>query len=397
MIPIAVPPSKSLTQRALVLAALSDRECRVFDPLDCDDSRAIMSGLASMGVTFDATREGSWVVSPPTAFTVPDQPLVLGNAGTAVRFLTGLAPLVPGPLVIDGNDAMRRRPMPGLLGALRSLGLAVDELGRPGCPPIRLKPAPTAPDRVPTSVELEAGGSSQELSSLLLLGSRWPGGLRVDVKGRLPSKPYVDLTLEALSAFGVAVDRPSEDVFQIPHGPPRRAEYRVEPDWSSASYVLAASWLTGREVSIPGLSRDSAQGDRRIREIVAELDEPGPRRYDLADAPDIVPTVVACALFAAGTTQLRGVAHLRIKESDRIGVLVRELEKLGARLRELPDGIELEPVPLSGPATLDPSGDHRMAMAFGLVSLRIDGLNILDPGCVSKSYPGFWRMLETFQ
>ena len=114
-------------------------------------------------------------------------------------------------------------------------------------------------------------------------------------------------------------------------------------------------------------------------------------------APDIVPTVVACALFAAGTTQLRGVAHLRIKESDRIGVLVRELEKLGARLRELPDGIELEPAPLSGPATLDPSGDHRMAMAFGLVSLRIDGLNILDPGCVSKSYPGFWQMLETFR
>jgi len=352
----------------------------------------LVSGLRAFGVEIDSRQERRWSVAPPGTLAVPDAPLVLGNAGTAVRFLTGLAPLLPGPFVVDGNQAMRRRPMPGLLQALRALGVAVEELGRPGCPPVRL--SPTGPR--PSSVELDAGGSSQELSALLLLGSRLPGGLQVVVNGRLPSRPYVDITVTALRDFGVAVELSAPGVFEVSFGPPRVGDYEVEPDWSSASYVHAASWLTGRALSVRHLPHDSAQGDRIIGELLGELDESGPRELELRDTPDLVPTVVACALFAPGTTRIVGVEHLRIKESDRIGVLVHQLSKVGARLTELPDGISVEPAELSGPATLDPAGDHRMAMAFGLVSLRVAGIEILNRDCVSKSYPGFWEMLEAF-
>jgi len=398
MIEIHIPSSKSVTQRGLILAALGDRPCRVSRPLDCDDSRAMARGLTALGAEIDIG-VGAWEVRPlPNPIAAGGPSMHLGNAGTAVRFLTGLASLIEGRFTIECDEAMTRRPMPSLLAALSSFGVSVEELGRPGCPPVRFSRV-GAETRVGgrTSVTLRAGGSSQELSALLLAGCRHPGGLEIDVRGELPSMPYVELTLQAMRSFGVEVEQPSSGVFRVPRAVPDLPEFEVEPDWSSASYPLAASFLTGKQARVVGMVEDSAQGDRIFPEILDSLANPGPREVDLTDAPDLAPTVIACALFAEGETRISGAAHLRIKESDRIGVPIRELRKLGAEMEERPDGLVVRPAPLAGPAELDPARDHRMAMAFGLVSLRVDGVRVLFPDCVSKSYPEFWEMLEAFR
>jgi len=248
----------------------------------------------------------------------------------------------------------------------------------------------------PPEVPFTARHSSQELSALLLMGAALPGGVRVHVDGDLPSRPYVDLTVAVLDAFGVAVSEHAGE-FRVAPGGPRATEYAVEGDWSSASYPLAAGWLTGREVEVTNAVATSVQGDRVFPELLARIAAPGPREINLKDAPDLAPTVTACALFADGETAITGAAHLRVKESDRIAVLVRELARLGADLEEREDGLVVRPAPLAGPAALDPTADHRMAMAFGLVGLRVPGVEITDPGCVSKSYPDFWAMLEAFR
>ncbi len=399
MIEIQVPSSKSVTQRALILAGLSDCPSKIQNPLDCDDSRALRAGLAQLGVS--SRSDGSYlIITPPDTIKLPPKELYLHNAGTAVRFLTGLAPLIPGTYVVDGNAAMRTRPMPGLLDALRSMGVEITEMGRAGCPPIRL--TPTTPTT--NAIELRAGGSSQELSALMLMASRLPQGLTITIQGKMPSKPYIDLTLETLRAFSIQVQSEGDNVFYIPATIPRLTPapehddrvFQVEGDWSSASYPLAASWLTGIPVKLSNLNTHSKQGDRAIQSILTQLSEPGPRVLDLTDTPDIAPTVAACALFASESTKITGIAHLRIKESDRIAVLARELGKLGADLIETHDSLTITPTELFGPAELDPAEDHRMAMVFGLLTLKISNLRIKDPHCVTKSYPDYWEMLQRF-
>jgi 3-phosphoshikimate 1-carboxyvinyltransferase len=399
VIEIRVPASKSITQRALLLAALGDRRCGVSAALDCDDSRAMARGLEQLGARVE-TGEHRWTVAPLRVPIVAAGPaLDLGNAGTAVRFLTGLSLLLAGRFSIDGDPAMRRRPLPNLLAALRGAGVEVEERGRPGCPPLSLARAVGASKAKapPRRLRLQAGGSSQELSALLLAGCRAPGGLEVWVDGELPSQPYVELTVAVMREFGIAIERPAPDLYRVPEALPDRDEFAVEPDWTSASYPLAAAWLTDRRVELPGIRERSVQGDRVFAELLDRLNRPGVRRIDLGATPDLAPALIACALFAEGETTITGAAHLRIKESDRIGVPARELGKLGAEIEERQDGLRVRPVPLRGPAALDPAGDHRMAMAFGLVALRVDGVRVENQGCVSKSYPGYWEMLERFR
>jgi len=395
MIHIEVPSSKSQTQRALILAALAETPTTIVSPLNCDDSNVLIIALRQLGVRIEKESD-RWHVTPPARFRTPSKSLYLGNAGTAVRFLTGLAPLIPGATVIDGSKAMHRRPMPGLLVVLQEMGIGIEEMGQSNCPPIRL----TRPDdlRLPKTVTLTAGGSSQELSALLMAGCCFPDGLTITLVGDLPSRPYVDLTIDALAEFDIRVERPSEHAFIVPAKKPNAPRaIHLEGDWSSAGYPLAAGWLTGREVSVTNVDEDSLQGDRAILPRLGELSAPGPRHFDLGDTPDLTPTIVACALFAAGPTTITGVAHLRLKESDRLAGLARELVKIGADIQEQPDGLIVTPRTLAGPAALDPHHDHRLAMAFGLVSLRVPDLEILNPSCVSKSYPVFWGMLRKFQ
>lgn len=391
---VSVPPSKSVTQRAIVLAALGESPCVVECPLDCDDSRAMVAGLRALGVSVDDEAE-TWTVRPPARLRAPSITLLLGNAGTAVRFITGLAPVVTGSYVVDGHLAMRRRPMPALLSALRGLGVYVEERGGPGCPPVALD-GRAVDSRGRVRARIVAGLSSQELSALLLMGAGLPGGIDIEVVGSVPSRPYVDLTLGVMERFGVRVERRG-GAFRVWPGGPRATRFRVEGDWSSASYPLAAGFLTGRRVEVSNVAPDSAQGDRAFPELLESIVSGVGRRIDLRDAPDLAPTVAACALFADGETTIVGAEHLRVKESDRIAVLCRELVKLGARAEERVDGLTIRPGPLRGGVELDPERDHRMAMAFGLVGLRVPGVTVRDAGCVSKSYPDFWRMLETFR
>lgn len=397
MIEVSVPTSKSLTQRALVLAALAPGRSVVTDPLDCDDSRVLRRALEAFGVNITASAEGWTVHGGP--LRAPARPLLLDNAGTATRFCAGLALLAEGPVSLDGDEALRRRPTPGLLAALRDLGARVEEHGQPACLPLTVHP-PVDLAALPHAVALDAAGSSQQLSALLLAAPRLPAGLRIVLTGELPSRPYVDLTLDALAAFGVdveaSVDPDGRTVYQVAPATLRSTSLTVEGDHSSASYPLAAGFLTGQPVRVVNARPDSRQGDRVFGALLEGLGRPAPRTFDLGDTPDIAPTLATCALFATGETRLTGLAHLRIKECDRLRVLATGFRQLGADLDELPDGLVLRPGPLHGDVDLDPAHDHRMAMCFALAGLRLPDLRISDTDCVSKSYPTFFDMLRRF-
>ncbi len=400
-ISVSVPPSKSLTQRALVLASLGPNRCTLRRVLDCDDSCVLVSALQALGTVIELGPEGlrgDVTVTSSGHFEAPQQALLIDNAGTAARFLTGLAPLVRGGYVIDGSQAMRRRPMTSLLRALEQLGVEVQQLGQPGCPPIKLVASGELLDSTNRPlVRLDSVRSSQELSALLLLGAGLASGLDIQLDGPLVSRPYIDVTLAALRDFGVTVELPSERLYRVGPDIPQATAYAVEGDWSSASFPLAAGWLTGKTVELLGVDVRSHQGDRAFAQILESLGSDEPRELDLGAQPDLVPPLAACALFARHRTRIYGVAHLRIKESDRITGLAQQLSKLGAQIAEREDGLVVTPTPLRGPAELDPLNDHRLAMAFGLVSLRVEQLRVLNPQCVSKSYPDFWPMLERFR
>lgn len=388
---VRVPTSKSYAQRALVLAALAPGRSVVEELPGSDDVALLLAALRAMGAPVDqagdrVTVEGGRPLEPPP------EGVHLGNAGTAVRFVTGLSLLAEGPLLVDGVEAMRRRPMAGLLAALRSLGVEVEELGARACPPVRLERRGRPAGRV----LLDATGSSQQVSALLLAGTRLEGGLEVELSSEPPSRPYIDLTLDAIRAFGGEASWTSPRSLRV-EARLAPARYVVEGDWSSAAMVLAAGWIRGVEVRVDNLSPSSLQGDRVFVDVLEALARPGPRAIDLGDAPDLVPPAVAAALFAEGATRLERIAHLRIKESDRIAVLAAELGKVGARIEAEADSMTVRPGPLRGGASLDPHGDHRMAMAFGLVGLRVPGLEVRDQGCVTKSFPGFFDVLERFR
>ncbi len=391
VISITVPGSKSVTQRALVAAALAPGRSLLTGALACDDSARLTEGLRRLGVRIEWEKDRV-VVHGKTKLAAPDEPLMLGNAGTAVRFTSALALLADGPVIIDGVEAMRRRPMPGLVAALRALGAQVEELGAPACPPLRISP----PNRTAKHVSLDPSGSSQQLSALLLAAPAL-GGLQVQLMGPLPSAPYVDLTIEVMEAFGATVQQASQPSYRVEPGGYRATRFQVEADHSSASYPLAAGWLTGKTVTIENLRSDSLQPDRVFAELLARLDQPGYLDLNLEASPDIAPTVAVCALFRRDPTDLTGLTHLRIKECDRLEVLANGLKSLGADITVQQDGWSIRPAPLQGPATLDSASDHRMAMCFGLVGLKVPGIHITDPDCVTKSYPDFWHMLDRFR
>ena len=394
---LAAPGSKSITQRALVLAALADGTTELLGPLDCDDSRHLRAALRTVGI---AVREETGDDDTPRwriqggPLRPPDGTVFCGNAGTTLRFCAALSLLLDGPLTLDGDEHLRARPIGNLASALERLGVRSRYLGRPGCPPLELqRVAPAA-----STVELDASRSSQFASALLLVAPRLPQGLAVRLTGTAVSRPYLDLTVEALRAFGATVERLSEG-WRVAPGPLSGARFAVEGDWSSAAFLLAAGRIAGRDVRVTNLRGGSVQGDRAIVGFLEATAGPGPRSFDLVDCPDLIAPLAAVAAFADGATELRRVAHARVKESDRIRVLAEGLRRAGVHVDELDDGLRIRPGSTMEPAerTLDPHDDHRMAMAFGLLSLRRPGLRVANPGCVGKSFPGFWDALERFR
>jgi 3-phosphoshikimate 1-carboxyvinyltransferase len=422
---VAAPPSKSVTQRALCAAALAPGRSLVRNALLADDSRHLVAALdaAGIGATVSPPADGAPGPAVPGVgvdvevdgrggrIPAPAASVMVGNAGTAMRFLTALLALGRGDYLIDGDERMRERPIEDLLVALRALGARAESMRGNGCPPVRVG-GPGIPGG---TARLAGGRSSQYLSAILLAAPAAASAVTVEIEGDLVSRPYVDLTLDVMRAFGAEVETGP------PGGPPRRftvpadrsyaaREYVVEGDYSSASYFFAAAAVTGGRVRVQGLDPRSRQGDAAFVGLLERMGCRADRapggvtiegaadlrgiEADCNTMPDIVPTLAVVALFAQGPTRITGVPHLRYKETDRIAALVGEIRRLGGRAEPAPDGLSIEPVPLRG-ARVETHGDHRMAMAFAVAGLRVPEVVIADPGVVSKSFPAFWDAFDS--
>ena len=405
---IRPPGSKSITNRALVCAALADGRSLLRGALDSEDTRVMLDSLQRLGIDAcaDVQRHEIAVVGCGGQIPAPRAELFLANSGTSIRFLTAMTTLARGTYRLDGVARMQQRPIADLLDALQQLGADVRAERDNGCPPVVVRAEGLAGGQATVRGDI----SSQFLSGLLLAApyARW--GVELVVEGPLVSQPYVRMTLAVMASFGAVTDASDLSRFLVPPGHEYRArDYAIEPDASAASYFWAAAAITGGQVTVQDLHRDALQGDVafcdclarmgcRVEESDAGLRVTGGRLrgidVDMNAISDTVQTLAAVALYADGPTTITGVGHIRHKETDRIGDLARELRKLGSEVEELPDGLRITPGPLRS-ARIETYHDHRMAMSLALVGLRTPGVTILDPGCTEKTYPQYFQDLET--
>ena len=417
---VKLPGSKSISNRILLLAALSAGETRIVDLLDSDDTRVMQDALRALGIVLKRD-DGAIVVSGAGgAFPVKAAELFLGNAGTAFRPLTAALALCGGDYRLSGTARMHERPIGDLVDALRALGAAIDYLGAAGYPPLRIGPAQM---RAGTRVGVRGDVSSQFLTALLMALPLRGTETTVEVEGELISKPYVDITINTMRRFGVEVRRKDWSAFIIPAGARYRSpgEIYVEGDASSASYFLAAGAISalngGGPVRVEGVGRASIQGDVRFAEALERMGagvsmgenwiEAGAgeaarkgNRLRAIDAdfnhmPDAAMTVAVLALFADGTSMLRNIGSWRVKETDRIAAMAAELRKLGAAVEEGADFLKVTPAAagLTAGVAIDTYDDHRMAMCFSLAALGGVAVRINDPQCVNKTFPGYFEAL----
>ncbi len=408
---IQPPGSKSITNRALVCAALADGASTLRGALDSEDTQVMIAALRQLGIRIDAKDASRTlrVVGCGGVIPATTADLFVANSGTTMRFLTALVTLGHGEFRLDGVARMRERPMSDLVAALRSLGVVVECAGAGDCPPIVVHAEGLRGGRA-----LIGGGvSSQFLSGLLMAAPYAAQPVELAVNGTLVSVPYVAMTERVMESFGADVVA-NPDYREIRVSNRRRfrgREYPIEPDASAASYFFAAAAITGGAVTVEGLTWDSLQGDvafvKCLESMGARVNygdggktqitvEGGPLAgidVDMNAISDTVPTLVVTALFAAGPTRIRNVAHIRHKETDRIAAVATELRKLGAAVDELADGFVIHPGNLRG-AAIDTYDDHRMAMSFALAGLKIPGVVIRDPGCTAKTYPDFFADLK---
>ena len=386
---IHAPGSKSQTQRALILAALARGESTLRRPLVCDDSEHLAGALRRLGVTVAAHGDTWRITGVAGQPCQPDGPLLCGEGGTTLRFLAPLALLMDGPLELHGKGRLGRRPQRGLVQALTSLGVEAKQPHGGSALPLILRRHGPAGRRA----AVEVHQSSQFASALLMTGPCLPRGLDLELLGPPVSRPYLEMTLAAMARFGVAV-RQEQDRILVEPGAYAACDLEVEGDWSGGAFLLAAGWIARRPLEVPNLTPDSVQGDRAFAGFLRRLDQPAPRTFCLDACPDLVAPLAAACAMARGVSHITEVAHARHKESDRLAVLARGLRAAGVQVQERPDGLSIQGPADLCPARLDPAGDHRMAMAFGLLSLRQPNIEVLDPACVAKSYPHFWRDLE---
>jgi 3-phosphoshikimate 1-carboxyvinyltransferase len=410
---ICVPGSKSITNRALVLAALQSYEhnCVLRGALCSEDTQVMVDGLRALGFLIDAQWPSVHISRHEGKHLVPTSAadIFVANSGTTMRFLTALCALGHGRYRLDGIPRMRERPMKDLLAALRSLGVrAFSETGN-GCPPIVVDSDGSLKG---PGTRIRGDVSSQFLSALLMVAIfSNPGPVCLLVEGPLVSKPYVAMTLSMMNRWG-ATWRQAENGYIFNAESSANfgsiSEYDIEPDASAASYFFAASAITGGRVALLELPEHSLQGDTRFVEVLAEMGcrvekcsagitvHGRPLRgisADMNDISDCVMSLAAVACFADGPTTIRNVAHIRHKETDRLAALATELRRVGAAVEEFVDGLRITPRPLHG-AAIETYDDHRMAMSMALLGLKIPGIIISKPGCVAKTYPNFFDDLE---
>ena len=391
-----------MTQRALVLSALGDHTTHIDNALVCDDSHFLTEALVALG-TQVSWQDQRVTVTPASSLAPPEEAIFCGNAGTTVRFTSCMSLLCSTPLSLDGDDYMRQRPIGPLTDALAQLGVTSTFHGQRGCLPVTLTPsAATAAE-----ANIDSSISSQYLSGLLMVAPRLKAGLRLRIVGREVSRPYVDMTVAMMRRCGAAVQRTDDGYVVQSGGYPNIADpfpVAVEADWSGAAFLLAGQRISGHRGRIPGceLPQHSLQGDAVIVAWLRRLNEPADNHFDLIDHPDLIAPLTAAALFASAPTTLTHVAHARIKECDRVAVLAKQLQRCGADIEFGADHMRIQPLnnlalKAAEPITLDPSHDHRMAMTFGLVSLRLPWIAVANPECVSKSFGDFWTQLATLR
>ena len=401
------PSSKSVSLRALNLALIGGRRLEIRDLLIADDTRYFLVALETLGWTVEEDG-GVWVLEPPSA-PVRSATIDCGESGTMMRFLIAAMSTMSGRWRLDGRSRLRERPVGALVDTLRRLGADIAYLGQEGCAPLQVEGGSLEGGEV----EVAASESSQYVSALAMAALRASGPIGIRVTS-LTSAPYVDLTVSVLREAGADV-RVTGAGLSIHPGNTTWDAIGIEGDFSAAAYPAAAAVLIGGLVELEGLERTSAQGDARFLDLLVAVGAEvswhentvqvlgtGTLRgleVDLSRMPDQVPTLAAMAPFLEGETRIRNVAHLRIKESDRLHAMAVGLESLGVPVRELDDGLVVEGVwaqrpPPDSEVTVNPFGDHRIAMSMALAGLRRPGVRIADPGVVGKSYPGFWKDWE---
>ncbi|MBU1565052.1 MAG: 3-phosphoshikimate 1-carboxyvinyltransferase [Proteobacteria bacterium] len=402
---IEVPGSKSLTQRALIAAALARGESRLIGPLESEDTAYSSQALTQLGVAIEKGKD--WRIRGNGGLIKPsEEPIFLGNNGTATRFLTSVAALGHTQYTIDGDSRMQQRPIGPLMTALQGWGVDISSVRGTDCPPININGRGVAGG----STVLPEGKSSQYLSSLLLVApyAKLPAILKVE--GPIFSKPYIAMTLAVMADFGILVDCAGDfSSFSVPQGFYQGREYQIEGDASNASYFWAAAAVTGGRVTVTNVPVPSLQGDAMLVPLLGRMgchvEKTGGGitlqgverlegiRVDMGDMPDVVPTLAVVAAFAHGTTVIENIAHLRIKECDRLSAVVTELNKLGVKVEEHESAMIIHGdggVNLKG-ADIHTYADHRMAMCFAVAGLRIPGVKINGEECVKKSFPDFWQ------
>ncbi|MEV7620372.1 3-phosphoshikimate 1-carboxyvinyltransferase [Microbacterium sp. NPDC089321] len=406
---VTIPGSKSLTNRELVIAAIADGPGRLIRPLHSDDSRRMIDALRLLGVGIE--EEPSDGEFGPDLLVTPAHlgggvTIDCGQAGTVMRFIAPLAGLADDEIHLTAHESALHRPMGALITGLRDLGVDIDDEGTWSLPFTVRGHGRIRGGRV----EIDASGSSQFVSGLLLAAPRFDVGLHLVHTGdRLPSLPHIDMTIESLSRRGIRIERPAAGEWLVEAGVPRAKDVAIEPDLSNAAPFLAAALVTGGEVTVTGWPLHSTQPGALLPEILHALGAHTSRHggaltvragdgirgldIDLSAASELTPTIVGLAAFADGPTTIRGVAHIRAHETDRIAALVNNLRALGGEAEELPDGLRITPRPLHG-GVWPAYHDHRMATTGALIGLRVPGVEIDDIGTTAKTLPEFTLLWE---
>lgn len=407
---VMVPGSKSYTIRSLVMAALSSGKNRLYNFSKSDDSRIVIDVLKKMGIEIKDRRHHLDITGNGGKFKMINKSFNFGKSGAAMRFMMSVCSLAPGKIVLDGDKSLRKRPIGGLVEALKDLGVKIEYLGKTGYPPIRII---RNADIQGGSVSIEGNISSQFVSSLLLIAPILKKGLKIKIIGEQASRSYVDMTIQGLKSFGVSVKNKNYHEYVI--GKEQNyeaADYLIEGDCSGASYFWGIAAITGGKIRVKNINPDSVQGDIKFPDILREMgcivrknlrekwiEIEGPddlktlRNINMNSMPDTAQTMAVVSSFGNGVTKIKGLSTLRIKETDRLAALRKEFRKVGIKSAIGKDFIIVEGGKMNG-KEIDTHEDHRMAMAFAMAGARIPDIRINDPGVISKSFPEFWDKLE---
>ena len=401
---IESPPSKSYTNRALIIAALANGNSIIKNPLFSDDTNYMISALRQFGIKIIKNGNNIIVHGKNGKLSPSKNNIFVGNAGTAMRFITSLASIAEGGTTITGDKRMQQRPIKDLLDALNQLG--VESESNNGFPPIKIYGGLFNGG----NVKLKGDVSSQFLSSILMCAPYAKKDVTISIVGNLTSKPYVDITLDVMKNFGIDVKNLNYKKFIINNNKKYKPiNYKIEGDASSASYFFAAAAITKGKIMVKNINPNSKQGDIKFVDILKKMgcgvkkgndfiEVQGNRLksvdVDMNEMPDVVPTLAVTSLFADSTTIIRNVQNLRFKETDRLKALAFELRKIGANVEEMNDGLKIKRRRLQK-AIIETYNDHRMAMSFAVAGLAINGLKIKNPNCVAKSFPDFWNKFNS--